>query len=41
MVYTPDGKFIATFAGTTSDWRSDKNGIAALKRGGFIEKGKS
>jgi hypothetical protein len=41
MVYGPDGSFVTTFAGTTSDWRSDKNGMSALKRAGFIEKGKS
>ncbi|UUW88387.1 hypothetical protein [Pimelobacter simplex] len=30
-----DGRFVAMFAGTASDWRSMKNGLAAVKRAGF------
>lgn len=30
-----DGRFVAMFAGTPSDWRSMKNGLAAVKRAGF------
>jgi hypothetical protein len=30
-----DGRLVATFAGTPSDWRSLKNGLAKLKRAGF------
>lgn len=26
---------VATFSGTASDWRSLKNGMAALRRAGF------
>lgn len=30
-----DGRLIVTFAGTASDWRSLKNGIAKARRAGF------
>lgn len=30
-----EGRFVAMFAGTASDWRSIKNGLAAVKRAGF------
>lgn len=35
MVYR-DGELIATLAGTASDWRSIRNGLAPLKRAGFL-----
>lgn len=31
-----NGAIIAVFAGTASDWRSVKNGIARARRHGFI-----
>lgn len=34
MVYR-DGRFVVAFAGTPSDWRGLKNGIAAARRAGF------
>lgn len=34
MVYR-DGRLVVTFAGTASDWRSMKNGIAKARRAGF------
>lgn len=33
---TRDGAYIVTLPGTPSDWRSMKNALAALRRGGFI-----
>lgn len=30
-----DGRFVTTLASTPSDWRSWRNGLAALKRAGF------
>lgn len=30
-----DGRFVVMFAGTASDWRGLKNGIAAARRAGF------
>lgn len=30
-----DGEFVAMFAGTTSDWRAIRNGLASLRRAGF------
>jgi hypothetical protein len=30
-----DGALIATFSGTSSDWRAIRNGLAPLKRAGF------
>lgn len=30
-----DGRRVVTFAGTASDWRSLKNGIARARRAGF------
>jgi hypothetical protein len=35
VVVTRDGKMIATLAGTASDRRSLRNGLAYLKRAGF------
>lgn len=35
VVVTRDGRMIATFSGTASDWRSIRNGLAYLKRAGF------
>ena len=32
---TKDGRRITTFAGTASDYRSVRNGLAALRRAGF------
>lgn len=34
MVYR-DGRLVATFSGTASDWRSMRNGIAKCKQAGF------
>lgn len=34
-VFGPDGKYVTTFAGTGSDWRGIKNGIAQARRAGF------
>lgn len=34
-VFAEDGSFVAAFAGTPSDWRGIKNGIAAARRAGF------
>lgn len=34
-VYAPDGSFVTTFAGTASDWRGLRNGLAKLRRAGF------
>jgi hypothetical protein len=30
-----NGRAVATFSGTASDWRALKNGIAAARRAGF------
>lgn len=30
-----DGRLVATFAGSASDWRSVKNSLAAMRRAGF------
>jgi len=35
FVSTPDGRPVATFAGTPSDWRSTANSLHALQRAGF------
>lgn len=35
LVRDPTGRAITTLAGTPSDWRSTRNGIATLKRAGF------
>jgi hypothetical protein len=35
VMVTREGTLIATFAGTASDWRSIRNGLAPLKRAGF------
>lgn len=35
MVVTKDGEFVTVFAGTPSDGRSWKNGLAHCKRRGF------
>lgn len=35
LVATKNGRIVATFAGTASDWRSLKNSIADAKRAGF------
>lgn len=34
MVYR-EGRLVATFSGTSSDWRAMKNGIARVRRAGF------
>ncbi|WP_155855444.1 hypothetical protein [Actinotalea ferrariae] len=34
-VYTEDGDKVTTFSGTASDWRSNRNALAPLKRRGF------
>jgi len=38
---SPNGSSVAIFAGSPGDWRTFKNFIAALRRGGFQPKGKS
>lgn len=35
VIVTRDGRMIATFSGTASDWRSIRNGLAPLRRAGF------
>lgn len=35
LMVSRNGRPITTLAGTPSDWRSLKNGLAALKRAGF------
>lgn len=35
LLVTRDGELIAVLAGTASDWRSLRNGLAPLKRAGF------
>lgn len=35
VVVARDGRVIATFSGTASDWRSIRNGLSYLKRAGF------
>lgn len=35
VVVEREGKVIAVFSGTASDWRSIRNGLAPLKRAGF------
>lgn len=35
LMVSRDGRPITTLAGTPSDWRSLRNGLAALKRAGF------
>ncbi|WKN47169.1 hypothetical protein [Nocardioides sp. Arc9.136] len=35
IVVYRDGRFVCAFAGTPSDWRGLKNGIAAARRAGF------
>lgn len=35
VVVSRNGKIIATFSGTASDWRSIRNSLAPLKRAGF------
>lgn len=30
-----DGRFVVVFAGTASDWRAMRNGVAAARRAGF------
>jgi len=35
IIVTKDGRRITTFAGTASDHRSIRNGLAALRRAGF------
>lgn len=35
MVYGHNGEFVTQLAQTTSDWRSRRNAIAALRRHGF------
>ncbi len=35
LVVSRDGKLVATFSGTPSDWRSFRNALAPLKRAGF------
>ncbi|MET0904315.1 MAG: hypothetical protein ABWZ52_13835 [Acidimicrobiales bacterium] len=40
LVYSPDGRVVTTLSGSTSDHRSLKNAIAALRRAGFTWKGR-
>jgi hypothetical protein len=35
IVVTKDGRRVTTFAGTASDYRSIRNGLAALRHAGF------
>ena len=35
VIVSCEGRLIATFSGTASDWRSIRNGLAPLKRAGF------
>jgi hypothetical protein len=35
IAVSKDGRFVVMFAGTASDWRSMRNGIAAARRAGF------
>lgn len=35
QVINPQGKLVYVLPGSPSDWRSWKNGLAALKRNGF------
>jgi hypothetical protein len=32
VVYSPEGKRLATFAGTASDWRSIRNSLSRMRR---------
>lgn len=36
MIVLRDGRQVATFSGTPSDWRSLKNSLADARRAGFI-----
>lgn len=36
LMVTRDGELIATFSGTSSDWRGIRNGLAHAKRAGFV-----
>ena len=36
LIVTLDGELIATFSGTSSDWRGIRNGLAHAKRAGFV-----
>lgn len=35
LAVSKDGRIVAVFSGTASDWRSMRNGIAAARRAGF------
>lgn len=35
MIVTRDGRIVAVFSGTASDWRSMRNSIADARRAGF------
>ncbi|TXK17420.1 YjbF family lipoprotein [Homoserinibacter sp. GY 40078] len=35
MIVSHDGRIVATFSGTASDWRSMRNSIADARRAGF------
>ncbi len=35
VAVSKDGRLIATFSGTPSDWRALRNGLAAVRRHGF------
>jgi hypothetical protein len=35
MVYTQDGEYVTSFAGTGSDWRGELNGLRELRKRGF------
>jgi hypothetical protein len=35
LLVSRDGRIVATFSGTASDWRSMRNSIADAKRAGF------
>jgi hypothetical protein len=35
VIVSKDGEWVATFAGTVSDWRGFRNSLARAKRAGF------
>lgn len=35
-VFAPNGDFVTTFSGTSGDVRGFRNGLAAMRRAGFI-----
>lgn len=40
VIVRRDGRIVATFSGTASDWRGMRNGLADVRRAGFIWQGK-